>query len=35
MAEKNYMATSIKKVETQYGELFNMSIKVDETAKNR
>jgi len=31
--EKNYMATSIKKVTTQYGELFNVSIKVDDLQK--
>ena len=33
MADKNYMATSIKRVETQYGELFNVAIKVDELQK--
>ena len=33
MSEKNYMATSIKRVETQYGELFNVSIKVDDLKK--
>ena len=33
MSEKNYMATSIKRVETQYGELFNVSIKVDDLIK--
>ena len=30
MAEKNYIPTNIKRVETQYGELFNVAIKVDE-----
>ena len=30
MAEKNYIPSSIKRVETQYGELFNVAIKVDE-----
>ena len=33
MAEKNYIPTSIKKVVTQYGELFNVAIKVDELQK--
>jgi len=33
MADKNYMATSIKKVITQYGELFNVAIKVDDLQK--
>ena len=27
MAEKNYVASSIKKVTTQYGDLFNASLK--------
>ena len=30
MAEKNYIPSSIKKVTTQYGDLFNMAIKVDD-----
>ena len=30
MSEKNYVASSIKKVTTQYGELFNASIKIDD-----
>jgi hypothetical protein len=30
MAEKNYIPSNIKRVETQYGELFNVAIKVDE-----
>jgi hypothetical protein len=33
MAEKNYIPSSIKKVETQYGELFNVAIKVDDLQK--
>ena len=33
MAEKNYIPSNIKRVETQYGELFNMSIKVDDLQK--
>ena len=33
MADKNYIPTNIKKVETQYGELFNVAIKVDELQK--
>jgi len=33
MADKNYIPTSIKKVITQYGELFNVAIKVDELQK--
>jgi len=33
MAEKNYVASSIKKVTTQYGELFNASFKVDDLQK--
>ena len=30
MAEKNYIPSSIKRVETQYGDLFNVAYKVDE-----
>lgn len=33
MADKNYVASSIKKVTTQYGELFNASFKVDDLQK--
>ena len=33
MSEKNYVASSIKKVTTQYGELFNASFKVDDLQK--
>ena len=33
MADKNYIPTNIKKVITQYGELFNVAIKVDELQK--
>ena len=33
MAEKNYVASSIKKVTTQYGELFNASFKVEDLQK--
>jgi len=33
MADKNYIPTSIKKVVTQYGELFNVAIKVDDLQK--
>tara|TARA_R100001244_G_scaffold44462_1_gene40346 strand:+ start:493 stop:735 length:243 start_codon:yes stop_codon:yes gene_type:complete len=33
MAEKNYIPTNIKRVETQYGELFNVAIKVDDLQK--
>jgi hypothetical protein len=33
MADKNYIPTSIKKVITQYGELFNVAIKVDDLQK--
>jgi hypothetical protein len=30
MAEKNYIPSNIKRVTTQYGELFNVAIKVDD-----
>ena len=33
MADKNYIPSSIKKVTTQYGELFNVAIKVDDLTK--
>lgn len=33
MSEKNYVASSIKKVTTQYGELFNASFKVEDLQK--
>ena len=33
MAEKNYVVSSIKKVTTQYGELFNASFKMDDLQK--
>ena len=33
--EKNYIASSIKKVTTQYGDLFNANIKLDDLKKNR
>ena len=33
MADKNYIPSSIKKVITQYGELFNVAIKVDDLQK--
>jgi hypothetical protein len=33
MAEKNYIPSSIKKVTTQYGDLFNVAIKVDDLQK--
>lgn len=33
MANKNYIPSSIKAVETQYGELLNVAIKVDELEK--
>ena len=31
--EKNYIASSIKKVTTQYGDLFNANIKLDDLKK--
>jgi hypothetical protein len=33
MADKNYIPSSIKKVTTQYGDLFNVAIKVDDLQK--
>lgn len=33
MSEKNYVASSIKKVTTQYGDLFNASFKVEDLQK--
>lgn len=33
MADKNYIASSIKRVTTQYGELFNVNIKLDDLKK--
>jgi hypothetical protein len=33
MADKNYIPSSIKKVTTQYGELFNVAIKMDDLQK--
>jgi len=33
MADKNYVASSIKKVTTQYGDLFNASFKVEDLQK--
>tara|TARA_R110002051_G_scaffold261728_1_gene321649 strand:+ start:711 stop:962 length:252 start_codon:yes stop_codon:yes gene_type:complete len=33
MADKNYVVSSIKKVTTQYGELFNASFKMEELQK--
>jgi len=33
MAEKNYVASSIKKVTTQYGDLFNASFKLEDLQK--
>jgi len=33
MSEKNYVASSIKKITTQYGELFNASFKVEDLQK--
>ncbi len=33
MAEKNYVASSIKKVTTQYGELINCNLKLDDLQK--
>lgn len=34
MADKNYVASSIKKVTTQYGDLFNASFKVEDLQKD-
>ena len=34
MAEKNYVASSIKKVTTQYGDLFNANFKMEDLAKD-
>ena len=33
MADKNYVVSSIKKVTTQYGDLFNASFKMEELQK--
>ena len=33
MAEKNYVASSIKKVTTQYGDLFNANFKMEDLQK--
>ena len=33
MADKNYIPSSIKKVVTQYGELFNVAIRIDDLKK--
>jgi hypothetical protein len=33
MSEKNYVASSIKKITTKYGDLFNASFKVDDLQK--
>lgn len=33
MAEKNYVASSIKKVTTQYGDLFNANFKLEDLQK--
>ena len=33
MADKNYVVSSIKKVTTQYGDLFNANFKMDELQK--
>ena len=33
MAEKNYVASSIKKISGQYGEFFNANFKMDDLQK--
>ena len=33
MPEKNYVASSIKKITTQYGELFNANFKMEDLQK--
>ena len=33
MREKNYVASSIKKITTQYGELFNANFKMEDLQK--
>ena len=33
MADKNYVVSSIKKVTTQYGDLFNASFKMEDLQK--